>query len=254
LAEGRGGDASALFRPSLAFNLLLDAPLPLHSALAVTAPRPDAQVLFLVPQKRTLLAGTMHLPRSSDTTEAKPTDQEVEDCLAQLRAAIPGFDVRLSNVRRVFAGLLPSRAHGTADLARREVLRDHGRAGGLRGLYSVSGVKYTTASDVAIQVLRLMGFATSSGMAYNQDNVELPISPATEVLIDAERLWEPDSAAVRDALVQTARDEAVQSLDDLVFRRTNWATTELDLERVRKRVAGIAGNCVKLPVSAAAPA
>jgi hypothetical protein len=74
------------------------------------------------------------------------------------------------------------------------------------------------------------------------------------VLIDAERLWEAGNAAVRDALVQTARDEAVQSLDDLVFRRTNWATTEPDLERVRKRVAGIAGNCVKLPVAATAPA
>lgn len=254
LAEGRGGDASALFRPSLAFNLLLDATLPGQSALAVAAPQPDAQVLFLMPQKHAVLAGTMHLPRASGTTEAKPTDQELEHCLAQLRAAVPGLDLRLSNVRRVYAGLLPARVEGRTELVKKEVLRDHGKAGGLRGMYSVSGVKFTTANDVALQVLRLMGLATPPGTARHEDDVELPVSPATELLIDADRLWAPDTAAVRDALVQTARDEAVQSLDDLVLRRTNWAATEPDLERVRKHVVEIAGNHMKLPVSHAASA
>jgi len=245
LAEGRGGDVAALFRPSLAFNVLLDATLPGDSAFAVTAPQPDAQVLFLVPQKHTVLAGTVHLPRPSSTTEATPTEEELENCLAQLRAAIPGFDVRLTNVQRVFAGLLPARAEGRAELVKREVLWDHGKAGGLRGLFSISGVKFTTANDVALQILHVMGLAARPGTARHDNDVQLPISAATELLINADRLWAQNTGAVQDALVQTARDEAVQSLDDLVLRRTNWATTEVDLERVRRRVVELVGTEVR---------
>ena len=83
----------------------------------------------------------------------------MEHFLAQLRAAIPGFNVRLGNIRKVLAGLLPASLEGTAQLVKREVLFDHGTMGGLKGMYSVSGVKFTTAIDVASQTLRMMGHA-----------------------------------------------------------------------------------------------
>ena len=41
-------DLPHLFRPSLAFNLLLDRPAPIDGGLAVQASRPDAPVLFVV--------------------------------------------------------------------------------------------------------------------------------------------------------------------------------------------------------------
>ena len=249
LAEGRGGDATALFRPSLAFNLLLDASLPVTTALAVAAPRSDAPVLFLVPQNGSMLAGTMHLPRPAGTMDAKPTKEELERYLAEVRAAIPGFDVRLSNVRRVFAGLLPVTTEGTVDLTKREALTDHGSAGGLQGLYSVSGIKFTTANNIVPQILSMMRASGRAGEAYRDRDAELPTSAATPLLIDARRLWTEDPADCREALLQTVRDEAVQSLDDLILRRTNWATTELDLERVRQRVAELVGTRIALPDS-----
>lgn len=239
LARGRGGDAERLFQPSLAFNLMLDVSLPCASALAVAAPQPDAPILFLVPQRGTLLAGTMHLPRSADTTEAVPSEAELEHFLALLNEAIPGLDAQRRNVLTVFAGLLPATASGSPRLATREVLADHGRAGGLERLYSVSGVKFTTANEVARRTLALIG---ATGDTANEV-VELPLSAATPLVTDAANLWTHDDESVGVALRHVVQEEAVQSLDDLVLRRTNWATTEADLEAARQRVV----QFVKLP-------
>ncbi len=224
------GNSEGLFLPSLAFNVLLDATLEVDSAVAVAAPAPGAPVLFLVPQRATVLAGTMHLPRPPGTLRAEPTSDELESYLAHLRAAIPGFDVRMQHVLRVFAGLLPARVASTPELAKREMLVDHGGVGGPRRFFSVSGVKYTTAGLVATRVLRLLGY----GAAPSDADVALPISAETPLLTDARRLW--DDAAANAALRSTVAEEAVQSVDDLVQRRTNWFTTEPDSDGLRARV------------------
>jgi glycerol-3-phosphate dehydrogenase len=243
-ARGRGGDAERLFQPSLAFNLMLDVSLPGTTALAVASPQPDAPILFLVPQRQTLLAGTMHLPRPPDTTEAVPTEAELEHFLILLNEAIPGLNVGRSNVRRVFAGLLPATVAGSAHLVKREILEDHGKAGGLEHFYSVSGVKFTTAAEVARRTLTMIG--TTSRSADTQ--LELPLAEATPMLIDASRLSR-DDASVGPALQRVVEEEAVQSLDDLILRRANWATTETDLEWVRERVLQL----VKFPSPVSRP-
>lgn len=253
-AQDLGRDADALFRPSLAFNVLLDATLPGESAFAVAAPEPGAPVLFVVPQQHGVLAGTVHLPRPSGTSEAIPTQEELEQFLAQLRAAIPGFNVRLGNVRKVLAGLLPAMTEGSVQLVKREVLLDHAKVGRLKGMYSVSGVKFTTAIDVASQTLRMMGHAEAPRAACDDDDPELPISSATELLIDAQRLWTEDAARVREGLMRTVREEAVHSLEDLILRRTNWAITEADLDRVTQRVAELVGTEINVPGSPAVSA
>jgi glycerol-3-phosphate dehydrogenase len=221
------------FWPSLAFNLLIDLALPTTSALAVAAPERGSQMLFLVPQKRTALAGTLHLPRPPGTTVAQPEPQEIEFYLSQLRAALPGCQPR---VTRVFAGLLPAEQANSAALAKREILFDHGAQGGLKGLYSVAGVKFTTASDVAVDALAMSGLSPRAA-----PDPELPTSSATSLLIDATRFLAADAKDAREALLQTIREECVQSVDDLVQRRSNWATGDEDLELLRRRVGQLVG-------------
>ena len=236
LTRGEKGDSESLFHASLAFNVLLEATLPTTSAVAVTVPEPGATTLFLVPQQRTVLAGTMHLPRPAGTVDAVPTRAELEDYLRQLRAAIPGFDVRLEHVRRVLSGLLPARAANSAELVKREVIADHGAAGGPRGFYTVSGVKYTTSGDVAARVMAVLGWEADA------DESELPTADATALLTDAGRLWSEDEASVREALRAVVSEESVQSLDDLIFRRSNWATTEPNIDAVRARLVEIGAD------------
>ncbi len=229
VAEESGG----LFRPSLAFNLLLERRLPLRSAVAVAAPEAGAPVLFVVPQEQTLLAGTMHRPRSAGTTEAIVTEAEVGELLRQLNSAIPGLEAGPRHVLRVLAGLLPAAATGSSELARREVLLDHGKSGGLQGFYSMSGVKFTTASDVARRMLDLMGHPGSPVTGAT----ELPLSPATALLTDAAAAQAADPGQLASMLRQVVAEESVQCLDDLLLRRTNWAATEPDLAPLRARVA-----------------
>lgn len=233
-ARGRGGDAERLFRPSLAFNLLLDLPVPGDAACAVAAPEPGAPVMFLLPQRDVVLAGTLHLARDDDTVEARPTAAEIQHFLDLLNAAVPGLGAAPDRVLRVFAGLLPARRAGSAELASREVLFDHGALGGVQGLYSVSGVKFTTAGEVTRRTLALMGHGARREAAVPG----LPLQGA-RVLTDARQVWSMDEMALGAALQRTARDESVHCLDDLVLRRSNWAATEPDLDRLRERASRI---------------
>lgn len=219
---------------ALAFNVLLDRPAGMELALAVAAPAPRAQVLFLVPQARTLLAGTMHVPRPTATGTTEPTTDEIERYLDELNAAVPSFGVRKHGVRRILSGLLPARAPESAQPASRDVLIDHGAHGGVRGLFTVSGVKYTTALLLAQRLVSQL----KQGRGADDEAVSAaPVTPATPLLLDAARLWRDGADELRAALRETVATEAVRCLDDLMMGRTNWGVTEPDLARLRRRLA-----------------
>jgi len=236
LATGRGGDIATLFRPSLAFNLLLDVRVPSAAALGVSAPQPGAPVLFLVPQGDTTLAGTMHMPRPATTVDAVPTPPEVQLFLSHIRGAVPGLKVGAENVRRIFAGLLPAKADESALLSKREIIHDHGKFGGPKNFYSVSGVKYTTAGHVASQVLDTVSPDRGVAAVNGSKVVQAALSEATDLLTDVQKLWTVPSSELRQTLQRVVAQEAVHSIDDLMLRRTNWATVSPDMESVRSRL------------------
>lgn len=144
-------DIPRLFRPMMAFNLLLDREPPSRAALAVTAPGTAAQTWFLVPIEDRLLAGTAYAPAAG---EDGPGEEEIAKFLAALNAAVPSLKARRDEVSRVLWGRLPAVAEGSTLPARRPVIHDHGRHGGPKGLVSVSGVKLTTARAVSEKALR----------------------------------------------------------------------------------------------------
>ncbi|HEY9422185.1 MAG TPA: FAD-dependent oxidoreductase, partial [Thermoanaerobaculia bacterium] len=94
-------DVPPLFRPVLAFNLLLDRPPPSRAALAVAAPGPGAQTWFLVPMEDRLLAGTAYVPAAG---ENGPGEEEIAGFLAALNAAVPGFALTRGEVLRTLWG------------------------------------------------------------------------------------------------------------------------------------------------------
>lgn len=163
-------DVPHLFRPVLAFNLILDRPSPSRAALAVAAPGPGSQTWFLLPVAGRLLAGTAYLA----AREGEPSEEDVDRLLAALNDAVPGLDARRRDVSRVLWGRLPAVAEGSAVPANRPVIHDHGRHGGPRGLVSVSGVKLTTARAVAEKALaRLAGAGGSAAGLPREDFVPL---------------------------------------------------------------------------------
>jgi glycerol-3-phosphate dehydrogenase len=149
-------DLPHLFRPSLAFNLLLDRPAPIDGGLAVQASRPDAPVLFVYPLDGVAYCGTWHLPWSMPAGRPEPDAAAIEAFLADLNDAIPELAATPGHVRRVFAGLLPASRSGGVDLTDRPVLVDHAAHGGPTGLISAVDVKFTTAPVLAGRIVRML--------------------------------------------------------------------------------------------------
>jgi glycerol-3-phosphate dehydrogenase len=213
-------DVPSLFEPSLAFNVLLDrAPLS-DAALAVEPP--GGPMYFMHPLGGRIFAGTSHWPWSGATDRPQPTDKQLETFLDDLNLAAPGLRVTRDHVLRIFTGLLPARRPGSKELAVREMVHDHGRDGGPRGLFSLAGVKYTTARRVATDALG-MAWRNRGGLpAYG--GVPRP-APSVDVAFNDAR-WPLDTttAEAAPAVRRLLDHEAVQTLDDLLLRRTDWLT------------------------------
>jgi len=231
-------DFPELFRLSLAFNVLLDRTPPADTALGVEPREPGARTYFLHPWKGKVLAGTFHAPWEGPRADDAVEEGHVAEFLGDLNQAIPGFDLRPADVLRVHWGYLPAAAEGSAALAAREVLVDHGSTGGPRGLFSVSGVKFTTARRVAERTLRTV-FPAARPAARSPTCRPAPATPASLAQFEDWLSREPERAAqeVR-RLVET---EAVIHIDDLVLRRTDWGMDPREGRRIATGIAPLLG-------------
>ena len=209
--------AAPIFRPSLAWNLLFDRQALSDHALAIAPKQPKAQTYFLHPWKGRLLAGTIHNPwHESANVRPQPSQLEIAKFINNLNLAIPGLNLKPSEVVRTLAGILPVKQEGGIQLASREVICDRSRQGGLKGLYSVAGVKFTTSRLVADKTLKLI-FPTRKKVA---NNLTPPKDTMTLKQLDYDWLPDNDSAWLQP-LQKIVAEEAVIHLDDLVLRRTS---------------------------------
>lgn len=235
-----GGCAPSLFRPSLAFNLLLDRPPGSELALAVPLPGVSGGTYFLHPWKGLTLAGTHHAAWNGAQRDAAVEEPLIELFLDNLNRGLPGLGVRREEVLRVHRGLLPARREGTAELAVREVMVDHAACGGPAGLFSVSGVKFTTARRVAENVLRaILARGDRALPAYGALPRPRAGRPPEAAEFESEAERDPRAAAL--AVQRRIDAEAVVHLDDLILRRTDWGADPRRGRRIGATVARLLG-------------
>ena len=215
-AATAGAAEARLFRPVLAWNVAFRrTPLSDH-ALALRARRKRALTNFLVPRGDAILAGTGYAPWTDPRAAPQLPAPLLEAFIAELNTAAPALALRVEDVIRTYVGLLPAARPGTAELARRAVVLDHGTSGGPAAFLSVSGVKLTTARALAERVLA-RAFPAAVPVAWHA----LPRPPAVE--LPPEHLLAARAAAAdpwRDALRYAVQHEAALHLDDLLLRRT----------------------------------
>jgi glycerol-3-phosphate dehydrogenase len=161
------------------------------------------------------------------------------DFLDDLNDAMPGFELRPEEVLRVHWGFLPAARAGSADLASREAIWDHGATGGPAGLFSVSGVKYTTARLVAEKTLRRLLAARGLEMPPPAAPRPEPVDWPTREELERPGGSPPEELArrVRDL----ASSEAVLHLDDLMLRRTDWGCDPRRAAELGATAAGLLG-------------
>ncbi len=229
-----------MFRPSLACNLLLDRKPVSSCAVAVQPRRPNSRVYFLVPWRGRIFAGTYHAPWAGELNRPGPDQGQLKAFLADLNLAVPGLELRRSDVLRVYAGLLPAREAGGDELAVREVVWDHAKAGGPRGLVSVSGVKFTTARLVAQKALTaLLGVLPPYAVGTQRPGREM--ATAALDLTDPAGVLTAEAGVLRTVVADMQAHEAALHLDDLLLRRTDWGADPGRIDALARRVAAAMG-------------
>lgn len=232
-AAALGDDRSDLFVPTLAWNVLFDRPAVSQYAVAIE-PADGGQILFLLPWKGRVLAGTGHAPWTGPVDEPRPSPEQLTAFVNQLNRSAPLLRFSENQIERVFSGLLPGARRGHADLSDRPLIVDHGAHGGPSGLFSVIGVKYTTARAVAERLFK------SLTKQYNPiRNISL-----TNYAVSSD----PCSA---ENLSRLCREESVQYLDDLILRRGYFIQDNADFGlciQVAAKILGWSENERKLQI------
>lgn len=217
-ADACGADRDGLFEPSLAWNVVFDCPPPAAHALAVRTRRPGARTYFLVPWKGVLLAGTGHAGWTKGGAAPVLPPDLLHAFIGELNEALPSLNLGEADVLRVFAGLVPTGQPGSGELLSRDVIVDHGARGGPRGLFSLAGVKLTTARRVADKALR-RAFPSAQARPF----AAFPRPAHGEPAPDHSVRWmpEPGDEGWKDALRVAIAGEAVEHLEDLLLRRSS---------------------------------
>jgi glycerol-3-phosphate dehydrogenase len=183
--------------------------------------------LFLAPHGRTTMLGTWYSLPAGGVEVRLEVERGARLLLDELNEACPGLALHTTDVVRHQWGWLPLKAGtepGRPDaLAERPRVLDHGRDG-VRHLFSMEGVKYTTARRVAERAIDRI--FDSLGRR----------SPAclTSTL--------PLDTGGRPDISQAIREEMAIKLSDIVFRRTTLGESpgpDRSAVETAARIAGV---------------
>jgi glycerol-3-phosphate dehydrogenase len=115
--------------------------------------------LFLVPWRERALFGTWESARACSPDDRSVSSAEIASFIDELNHAFPSLDLSAADVTLVHRGIVPAvqKSRGRVSLEGHEIVRDHATdAGGVDGIVSVAGTKYTTARAVAERVTDLI--------------------------------------------------------------------------------------------------
>jgi glycerol-3-phosphate dehydrogenase len=151
---------------SKAFNLLLNRQIVPRYAVGIYSKggfkdrdavlNKGSRLFFITPWRGRSLIGTVHLPYDSDPDQITVTEPEIGAFLNEINEACPALNIKRRDISFAYVGLLPSAATSAAQLLKRYQIYDHQREDGIRGLISVTGVKFTEARHVAEKTVDLV--------------------------------------------------------------------------------------------------
>ncbi len=204
--------------------------------------RSDGRVFFAVPQNGLLLVGTTDERFDGKPSEIRPTAEDVDYLVSEARELMPGLDITRERVRYAYAGLRPLQkvAGGPeAAISRRHELISHEQLGGAKGVFSVVGGKLSTFRPLAEEVaerlypphkrspreesvvgdwaetLRRTGLPleVKKHLRVYGAGIEQAVAEGSEVIC-------AHASAITGEVLYSAANEKVETLSDLMMRRT----------------------------------
>lgn len=241
--SGIVGDEEALYRPSLAWNVSFNRPALSDHALAVQGKASGSRMLFVTPWKGRIFAGCGHEPWLGGPDKPMPNEKQLNVFIDEVNQSIPGINLKLNDVHRVFAGLLPTVETGSNVLTKREVIVDHGAKGGPNGLYSICGIKFTTARLVAEKIWGMIG----------AKRPDLQAKPKPMPILNHSQY---ESGPITKEKMQQlhAQDSSIVHLDDFILRRSSlWEESGDSHAEEAARAFGWEEQVIAQEVSRCAP-
>ena len=212
----------------LLWNILFNVPAISEYAVAVSPDKGKGHTYFLHSLKGMLLAGTGEeiVDFSPDNITVK--NEYIEHFISDLNKALPGINLKKDDILIIYKGILPAEENGK--LSSREVIIDHSKDG-LKGLFSVSGVKFTTSRRVAEKVMKRI-FREKPIYKYEEifNNVE-----EQNIFFDFNEIPSNDKLnKIKDII----KKENVVYLSDLIFRRTSLGDNPVRVEKFLDSLRG----------------
>jgi glycerol-3-phosphate dehydrogenase len=211
LAADFDKDYNELFKSSIAWNILFNKKAPFNYAIAVTPKRENAKTYFLRPLRGKLFAGTVHEPWSGIEKNPIPSESSINTFINDLNSLINNLNLKRQDVLHIFSGYMPVKEEGTNNLTTREIILDHSKKNGPKGLFSISGVKFTTARLVAERTINII-FKNKSNGKITRKNLD----PQNQIELDSKNKIDDH---LKEKLKMLISDESVLHLTDLVLRR-----------------------------------
>jgi glycerol-3-phosphate dehydrogenase len=219
--------------------------LPFVEAIAL----PCSSTYFAIPWNGRTLIGTRHLRCPHSSTTANVTADEVQAFLADINTVLGKHKVTPTDVLGIFSGLLPEKEGNTGNevaLLKTARVVDHGAKDGMPGLYSIVGIKWTTARAVAERAIsKACEWMCLPSEPRPAHPLKLEVrgidAPAIIDLIErepalGERLV-PDIPIAKAQVVHAARSEMALHLWDAVRRRVPLYLSDLLNTRVLETCA-----------------
>jgi len=214
VADTLDKDNKNLFKKRLlVWNILFNREAPSSHALGLSPGKGSGHNYFFHPWKNRLLVGTGEKVVEKSDTERIVPQKEIERFLKDMNTIIPGLKITETDIQRIYTGILPAEENGT--MTKREKIYAHNSNGGPRGLYSISGIKFTTSRLVAEKTLKRI-FPGTQKRPYTKilENTQLKN-------LSYSYNWEPSQDKDLEPLKDIIAQESVLHLTDLILRRTS---------------------------------
>ncbi len=175
------------------------------------------RLYFMVPWEGVSIFGTTHVPDTGAPDTPNTQDAEIATFISELNAAWPGLGLTEDEVTYCYRGLTPA-DHGGGRSHESRVL-DHAAFGGLEGLSTIIGVKWTTSRLVAEQTVDLA--MSKLGRTETCRTRTAPIPPVGTLDYalagrPADEIRAVCTAHMQHAMTYTLRDMLLRRTDDLV--------------------------------------
>lgn len=124
----------------------------------------DGRPIFVVPWNDQILVGTTEVSDTGDPARTAPSADEVSYLLRSVAQIFPKAKITAPLVKHAFAGVRPlpySPDRSPSAVTRQHILHDHSDDGATH-MISVIGGKLTTASALARECVKKIGFASSA--------------------------------------------------------------------------------------------